>query len=506
MTPEQEADFTAEAVLSGEENARAAAVVVKDFIASYERHKHEKPLERWLVDEFRKYPAAWKDPAAPEKAARNIVEAVEAANEAKWSLSAHVGRGKSRESWLAGRIEQGTAAAGAVEVSTYAAETDRAVRTASDDMAKTVLTGEGTVNRLANLDGFIAERHHVNTFNLNAASRGSGYRARVLEPEPGQPYAKNSVDIGIYDLSDKLVRRYQLKYGADAGATKRQFDAGNYRGQRKLVPSEQADAIDGAVDAIEFDGVRSAPLRKDEAKALQEDAQLRQEIQSYTWNDVNRVNVARRICRQAAGAAACAAVFQGARILGRRVWNWLSGKDNSPVGEDLKEFFESSLESGAHVGIQVAVAGGITVAAKNGWLGRVLRGTPAGSIASMVQVGIENAKVLYKLAKGELTPIEALDTMGRVTCGAIGGLVAAAKGGAAGATIGAVLGPPGVAVGGFVGAVVAGMAGSRIGEAIHEAGKVICKTAVKEVRNLWEEARHAFDSVFERLNPLALFS
>ncbi len=75
------------------------------------------------------------------------------------------------------------------------------------------------MNQQLNLDGFIAEQHHVDTFNLDAVAKGSEYSAEVLQPKPYQTYGKNSVDIVIKDGEGKIVRRYQAKYGADADAT-----------------------------------------------------------------------------------------------------------------------------------------------------------------------------------------------------------------------------------------------------------------------------------------------
>ena len=71
----------------------------------------------------------------------------------------------------------------------------------------------------------------------------------------------------------------------------------------------------------------------------------------------------------------------------------------------------SSVKSAGHVGAQTAVTGAIVVAAKNGWI-KALKNTPVGTIVGIVHVAMENAKVLFKLAKGELNGEEALDAMG----------------------------------------------------------------------------------------------
>ena len=236
-------------------------------------------------------------------------------------------------------------------------------------MLDTVRTQRGAVSMSPNLDGFIAEQHHADTFNFDAAAKGSPLRARVLRPEPGQPFRKNSMDVGIYDGNGKLVRRYQAKYGKDADATQSLYRKGDPRGQRKLVSSDQQSDIPGSTDAIEFEGVRSTPLTKADAKQLQQQAQIERETRQYDWNDVSRIEIAKSIGKQALVGAALATGFQGARIAARRIWHSIMDKENPPPSEDLREFFQSSISSAGHVGAQVAVSGAAVVAARNGWTG-----------------------------------------------------------------------------------------------------------------------------------------
>ena len=484
----------AEDIFGSEENARKTAELIASFQASWERHKHEKTPAAWLADEYRRrYPHLWSGEEEIVSTANEVVATIEQANADKASLHAHMDAGKSKASWLAKKIEQGAAAAGAANVGEYAASIDKALETANNEMLETVSIQSGGVNMNPNLDGLIAEQHHVDSFNLDAAAKGSSLRAEALGSA-----GKNSVDIVVKDGGGKVVRRYQAKYGRDAEATQELFEKGDYRGQRKLVPSGQEGDVAGSTDRLEADGIRSAPLTKHEARRLREEAQIEQEIRDYEWNDVNRIDVAKQIGKQAVYGAALSCGFQGARILGRRVWQSLRGRENAPASEDLEEFFESSVKSAAHVGAQSAASGAVVVAARNGWI-KALEHTPAGRIAGIVHVGIENAKVLFKFAKGELNGEEALDAMGTCTASAIGGLVGAGKGAAVGALIG---GPVGAVVGGVVG----GIAGSKIGEAVYEAGKVIVKTAKKVVEAVVEGVVETAKTVGRALNPLNWFS
>ena len=494
------ADRTAEDVFGSEDNARNTAGLVTSFVSSWERHKHEKTPAAWLTDEFRRYPDLWTGEEEIVSTANEVVSGVEQANADKASLHAHLDAGKSKASWLAGKIEQGAAAAGVANVGDYAAGIDKAVETANEQMLETVSTQSGTFNRISNLDGFIAEQHHAATFNLDAAAKGSPLRAEVLGS-----HGKDSVDIVIKD-GDIIVRQYQSKYGQDAEATRKLFEKGDYPGQDRLVPSGQEGAVPESTDVIEAGGVRSEPLSKVDAKRQQEQAQQEHEIRQYEWNDVNRIEIAKSIGNQALVGAGLACGLQGARILGRRIWNFLRGRENPPASEDLREFFESSVKSAGHVGVQTAVTGAVVVAARNGWI-NTLKSTLASTIAGIVHVGMENAKVLFKFAKGELDGVEALDAMGNCTTSAVAGLAGAAVGGAAvGAQLGSLLGPPGTMVGGFVGAVTGYIAGSKIGEAVYEGGKAIFKTAAKVVKGVLKGAVETVKSVGQMLNPANWFA
>ena len=483
---EQQAEHQAEQLeeaFSKNGDAKKAAELITVFITSYEQNKHTMPLDRWLVYQFKKYPEVWEGEAEIEQTAQDVINSVTTYNDNKASLYAHTDAGRSQASWLATKIEQGAQAAGGVEVGRYAGHIDAALERANTEMANTVYTQNGDISQAMNLDGFLAEQHHADTFNIDAAAKGSKLRAKVMTPENGT-YGKNSMDIGIYDENGKLVKRYQAKYGKDADATKMLWDKGDYRGQRKLVPGDQVDQIERATDRLEYDGVESKPLDKADAKVLQEKAQLKREIREYQWNDANRVQIAKQLGKQAVVGACMVAAFQGSRIFGRRIWNSMWGKQNPPLSEDLREFFESSIRGAAHVGVQVAVSGGVLVAARNGWLGKVLKKTPAGHLATIAVVTLENAKILYKLSKGELTGPEAIDAMGKVTVSTLASLQGAAWGFTYGTAIGTVLGPLGAAVGGLVGGVVGGMAGSAVGELLYEGRKRIAKEAIGVVKSL----------------------
>jgi hypothetical protein len=467
---------------ANEENLEKARNTVVSFVASYKHKEPETSNVQWLEKEFSKYPAIWKNSDELKTAANDIVNSVNRYEAEHKKIAEYRSKGLSRESYLVKAIEDGARANGVNDFGKYAAEIDKAIGKANEDNLNLMYRIDGGINQQQHLDGFIAEQHHADTFNLEAAAKGSKLRAEVLKPAPGEPYGKNSVDIVIRDENGKIVRRYQSKYGKDSESTQDLFSKGDYRGQQKLVPKGQGKDIKGSTETIECDGIKSKPLSKAEAKERQMKIQEAHEAKQYEWNEVNKNIVARKIGGKAGIAAAVAVGFQGARILGRRIFNFIAGKENNTVEEDVQEFAESAIKSGASTGVTVAATGGITVVIKNGWLGPVLQSTPVGHIANAVCVGIENTKVLYEFATGKITGEEAINKAGDATCSLVGSLSLGAKGAGIGAAIGSVLGPAGSVIGGIAGGLVGGIAGSAVGHAIWEGGKVIVKTVGNVVR------------------------
>ncbi|MCI7437056.1 MAG: hypothetical protein MSH22_10760 [Spirochaetia bacterium] len=507
---EKAADAIVQTLEIKEEDYPKIKNTVHEFVTDYAHKAQDVTDKQFLVKKFSCYPAIWKDSAEMEQTAAEIVETVYSYEQNKKELDEHISKGKRRESWLARKIEQGAEAGGAVQAGLYAQRIDTAIENANSAMSRTIHNLDGSINQNPNLDGLIAEQHHASTFNIDAAVKEKNFHAEPLESN-----GKNSVDVVIRDERGNIVRKYQSKYGKDAETTQEYFEKGDYRGQRKLVPEGQGDKINNANEKIEFtdykskhsETVESKPLSKEEAKAEQEQAQKEGKIDEYTWNDANKGAIARHIGGKAAMSAALAVGFQGARIVGRRIWNWVTGQENQSVEEDVKEFAESAVKSGASAGLTVATSGALTVAARSGWLGKLLMKTPAGHIAAAACVGIENIKVLYKFATGELTGEEALDQAGRATCSVVGGMALGAKGAALGASIGTVLGPVGTAIGGIAGGLIGGIAGSTIGEAVFSAGKKIVSTVVNGIRTvatgiknvaskIWEGAKSFVSGIF----------
>jgi hypothetical protein len=510
----EQADRIEERVFGKADNGEKTADLIRSFVASYEQQKKTLSLEIWLSTELRKHSDSLTDPQESERIAHDIISRISAAGQAKESLYAHLDSGKSKESWLGNRIEAGAKAAGVQSIGAFAEAIDQDILEANVKSLDAIynrgedIVGDWEVSYNPHMHGFIAEVDVANQFNLNAAAGKSSLRADVLGST-----AKNSPDLVIRDSAGKVIQEIQIKSYANVDQAINNIRSHQYPGGTTLlVHEDQVERLQRefpnlkVTSRLDAGGVSADMHSHTEYKRRQEAAQIREEAKQYEWNDLNKINVVKGIAKQTLIAAGISAGMQGARIVGRRLWNKINGKESPPASEDLKEFFESSIKTGTHVGIQVAISGAMVVAVKNGWLGNALKNTPAGKIANAVYVGMENAKIIYKFAKGEIGGVEALDAMGNVTCSAVGGLLGAEIGMAQGALLGTPLGLVGIAVGGVVGGIIGGMAGSKIGEAVYAGGQVITKTAVNVVRTLWEGTKDVLTIAGRVLNPLNWFA
>jgi hypothetical protein len=376
----------------------------------------------------------------------------------------------------------------AQETSQYLNSLDKAVETANKDFLQSPIYTNGVFSQNPNLDGFIAEQYHVQTFNLNAKAAGSPYRAKVLGPDGGK-YAKNSVDVVILDENKKIVRRYQVKYCKDAEATTRAFKHGDYRGQRKLVPEGQEQDIAGNVSTVieSPDGlITSNRLSKERAKELQNEAQSGA-WSGLDWNEYQTKDLATRIGKEA-GQAALLGAAVGVRFeIAQKAWN----------GEKIEgeELVEAALTSGADLGVKTAAAGALKVCVEKDMIAALPKGTPASTITDIAHVAVENVKIIKKVATRKLTVREGLEKMEQTTVAAVSGIAASAKGTAIGAAIGTVLGPIGTVVGGFIGGTVGYMAGSKVGETVVKGAQRLCEKAKEAVKSFGRTAANAAKSL-----------
>lgn len=485
-----------------EQEAKALKETLVRFIREYGKKSESQSDHDWLKERFlAELPDLSEEEA--ERLSSETLDEIAAYDQNLASLHSARAQGKTAEEWFAEKSQEAASSLSASAFGAKLAALDTALEEANAQMTRAVTTHSSVINQQMNLDGFIAEQHHVNTFNLAAAASSSPFHAEVCAPAVGETYGKNSFDIVIRDQADRIVHQYQCKYGADAETTIQMIQRGNYNNQTLLVPPEQVEQVQAAfpgktvvaeIGGTEKVSVKSQALTKAEAKELQLRTQETGVVQEVSWSAYDAKMTAKFIGKQAAVAGVLgAATATGFHIAGRL----MNGEEI-----DAEEVVGVALETGADTGIKAAVAGAVKVGAEKGMIGLLPPGTPMQAIVNIVCVSIENIKILGKVAKGEITMREALDLMGCNTVSMVYGL----SWGAAGAMIGAtalgwipLVGP---VVGGFTGGVVGYMAGSKFGQTIYEGAKKIASAAKSTARKLFGGVKDGAKNVLRGLKRL----
>ena len=171
----------------------------------------------------------------------------------------------------------------------------------------------------------------------------------------------------------------------------------------------------------------------------------------------------------------------------------------------LQHLLEMAIKTGADTSIKTVIAGTLQVAIRKGIIRFIPKGTPAGVIANVACVGIENVKVLVKVAKGELSVTKGLDQMGRVTVSMVGGLCGMAEGAAIGASMTGwipVVGPALAVATGFVGGMVGYFGGSKIGDAVYSGAKKVASAAEVVGSAAWKGIKNTGRSVWNAVKEM----
>lgn len=479
-----------------EKDARELKRLLSRFIKSYAQKKASVSDQDWLAAQFREELPHLTDEQA-EKMAAETVESIQEYQQNLQSLNDAAVKGVSKEHWLANQITKAAAGVSVIQHGEYLSSIDTALSNANAQMLRTVTTNSGEISQCLNLDGFIAEQHHVNSFNAKAALQKSRFFAEVKVPEAGETYGKNSFDIVIRDSTNPkavAVHQYQVKYGADAKATiqllREHGEVTKYSNQQILVPPEQVaevqKAFPGKTVVSQIGGTDKVPitseaLTKEQAKELQSRVQSKSTIPASEWNNFKTKDLALQIGKNAGMAGIQAAAITAGFSLAEQA---IRGEKI-----DAEKTVEIALTTGADAGIKAAVTGALKVGVEKGVVRLIPPGTPVGIIANVACVSIENIKILTKVASGELTMSQALERMGRTTVSMVYGL----GWGAVGANIGAaalawipVVGP---VVGGVVGGMVGYMAGSAFGEAVYTGLRTVKKAVVSTCKAAWNKIK-----------------
>lgn len=472
-----------------EKEAKTVKELFSQYLKSYKEKDESMSDKEWLEQMFKtELPEISEEEA--EKDAEEVVEAIEVFDENLESVNEAAKNGVSKESWLANKIQEASVGMAVNEYGQVLQSMDNMLYQKNMELADALSrASDGHIMMSPNLDGNIAEHMIAKSTELSGQIQGKNIMVEVLES-----HNANSVDVRATNIETGKYQNYQLKFGKDANSTIALIERGNYNNQRVIVPTEQLEEVRAhfqakgsdktITDHIEAWGVEGKKFTKDEMKKMQLAAQEDGIMPSMDYSHYQTKELAMSIGKNAgAMALQAAAVTTGLNIATK----FLSGEE-----VDADEMVEIAVKTGADTSIKVVTAGTLQVAIRKGIISFIPKMTPAGVIANIACVGIENVKILAKIATGELTVTKGLDQMGRTTTSMIGGLWTMGKGVTIGAGMTAwipVVGPALAVVTGFVGGMVGYFAGSKVGDVVYSAGKKVAgvarnvaKTAVKGLK------------------------
>lgn len=484
---QQEGEIIVDGLAVGE--AVKVREIWERFLSAYRESGQEQEEFIWLERQLKK-----ELPEKPQKEIHKMKEEIVASireyDTDLQDMAKQMESGRTKERWFADRLEGAAKGVAVNKYGDYLNQINAAMEDANVQMMRTVMRMDGGVKECINLDGFIAEQHQVNSFNAKAALQKSELYAEI--PKRGEAYGKNSFDVVIRNKNetDKIVHQYQFKFGKDAKSTIELFQRGNYNNQRMVVPADQVEEVQKAfpnktvtasIGGTDKAGITADPLTKEAVKQMQAEAQETGVIPRTDWNVYSTRELAINLGKQAGVAGMQAALFTTGISLASQA---LSGEEI-----DGGEVVEAALRTGADTGVKAAAGGALTVASEKGILSILPKSMAPGTITKIACVAVENVKILWKVAKGDLTMSEGLEHMGRTSTAMISGLACAGAGAGIGAAALGWIPIVGPIVGGLIGGIVGYTAGSAVGEKVFNGAKKVAEKGREIVKGAWEGAK-----------------
>lgn len=470
--------------------AKAIKELFKRNLKSYKEKDVSMSDEEWLERLFQTELAGIILEEEARQDAKEIASAISEYNENLTSVNEAAENGVSKERWLADKLSLGCSAVAANEYGQALQSIDDMLYRGNMEMAEALSrSSDGHIMMSPNLDGNIAEHMIAKTAEFSAGLQGKNIKVDVREA-----YTANSVDVRATNLDTGQYQNYQLKFGKDAKATIQLIENGNYNNQRIVVPTEQLDEVQEyfrakgskktITDHIDAWGAESKKFTKAELKKIQEIAQKENAAPVMDYNQLPTKDLFTSIGKNAAVFGLQSAAITTGMNVAAKIFK----------GETVEpdELVETAIKTGVDTSVKTVAAGSLNVAVRKGAIGVLPKGTPASLIANIACVGVENVKILAKVASGELSVAKGIDHMGRATSSMVGGIAGAAKGLVVGKAAGAllagipVIGPPLAIATGVVGGMVGYFGGSKLGDAVYSAGKSVAKSAKNVAKTAWE--------------------
>lgn len=481
-----------------EAQARRLQQEFKENWASYQEKGEEVTDQQWLAALILKRCRGVGGEQAQEEAA-GILAALDSYEKNFQSVEEAARRGVAKEEWLGDKLQESAIGLSAVQYSETLQKLDNCLYRQNQELAEALSRAkDGHIMMSPNLDGNLAEHMLARPVELQGYIQNKNITVDVRAVNTA-----NSVDVRATNQATGEFQNYQMKFGKDAQSTIRLLREGNYNNQRVVVPKEQLEEVQAyfkgigskktITDHIEIDGVRGPSFTKEQMKELQKRVQESNTPPVLDDYYYSTKEYARSVGKNAgAMALQMAAVTTGIDVISKIC-----------QGQEIQadEVAETALRAGTDAGVKTVAAGTLHTAVRQGMFSFLPKNLGTNLITGMAFVGVENAKILLKMAEGKLSTVKGLDQMGKVTVSMAGGL--GVSGLLAMAASGMIAGPLGVAAG-LTAGMVGYAAGSGIGEKVYSGVKKVAGAAKEIGRKAWEGVKTAGKKVLSVAKELPL--
>lgn len=487
-----------------EQEARTVKQLFVKYLKSYKEKDATISDREWLEQLFQtELPEISLEEV--KRDAEDLVNAIENFDKNLDSINQSAKQGISKESWLASKIQEASVGMAVSEYGQVLQSMDNMLYQKNMELADAIKrSSDGHIMMSPNLDGNLAEHMIAKTTQLSADIQGKNIKVDVLES-----HNRNSVDVRITNLETGKYQNYQLKFGKDAKATIALIERGNYNNQRIIVPTDQLEEVRAyfeekgsnktITDHIEAWGVEGKKFTKNDMKTMQLMAQEDGIMPSMDYSHYQTKELAMSIGKNASAMAIQSAAITTGLNIAAKIFN----------GEriDADEMVTIAVKTGADTSVKVVTAGTLQVAVRKGIIRCIPKMTPAGVIANIACVAVENVKILSKIASGDVSITKGLDQMGRTTTSMVGGLWGMAKGASLAvglATLLPIAGPAVAVVSGFVGGMVGYCGGSTLGNMVYSAGKAIAGVAKSVAKTVVSGLRSVGESIVSGVRSIGI--
>lgn len=339
------------------------------------------------------------------------------------------------------------------------------VSNAINDLGTSINSAKGLVRGIPQEAGFTAEKWHAGTFNIDAAARGSSYKASVV----------GSTELGSADVVTNYGEQASLKYYQSGSASAKaqattiikkytEYASGKsdpisleeymdmngydpntqssllplYDGQTRIIPSNQISEatkyLQGKIDKLspppgadpEYaasyqqtldnlrnrlvapDGTSSKPATYEEMQAIAELSQKGEFRPEDFGLTVSQVIPAKYILKQAMGTGLEVGAMKTLFTIGPDVYAIISEaiKTGNIDQSKIKDTGIEGIISMSEGFVEGSLSRIVIQACQEGLLGEALKNASPNVVGSIVFLTIEAVISGYSLAKGEITPEE----------------------------------------------------------------------------------------------------